>query len=139
MHVFMRIFVARAPWLAPRCPTARYATQTVNVLLTGYTVSDQRGASAAEYSTYMPSVSSVFKGKASSGTPYMTPQSPLFPPTTNPPTSAGFQLQLVFQRNTLTVTKYVRAESGCGVSRRIIRVWFGHMLRFAGDFVWASL
>ncbi len=138
MHVFMRIFVAHAPWLALRCPTARYATQTVNVLLTGYTVINQREASA-EYSTYMPSMLSVSKGKVSSGTPYMTPQSPLFPPTTNPPTSAGFQLQLVFQRNTLTVTKYVRAVSGCGVSRRIIRVWFGHMSRYVCDFERASL
>ncbi len=92
----------------------------MNVLLTGYTVSDKRG-NLIEYSTYVPSVSGVSKSKTSSGMPYMTPQSPVIPPTTNPPTSAGFQLQLVFQRNTLTVNKYVRARDAsvcvcvCGV------------------------
>ncbi len=82
-----------------------YADQSVNILMTGTAVVDNRPNTPVAYTSYQPSILSIAKRQATLNGPqaYMTDQSPIVPPMGQP---AGFKLQIVFQRNTIIVTRY---------------------------------
>jgi hypothetical protein len=82
-----------------------YADQSVNILMTGTTIVDSRPNMPVVYASYQPSILSIAKRQATLNgpQPYMSNQSPIAPPMSRP---AGFKLQIIFQRNTITVTRY---------------------------------
>jgi hypothetical protein len=81
------------------------ATQSVQLLMTGYVLFDNRSDSGEIFASYQPSILTVdvAKNKAVGSSGYMLLTSPVDVPANSPP---GFQLTFTISRNTITVVRY---------------------------------